>query len=98
MIAAFLAADKLSDMANTEILPVVVFGAIALLVLITARMGKPRRKEASTEFPPALGTRIVLWLVMLVWAMLILAPLGLGMNWLALISWSAQYGCCGAGQ
>ncbi len=85
MRAGFVIWDKLAEMSKTELLRVVIGAAIALLVLVSAKLGRPRKREASTEFPPALGTRIVLCAVMLVWVMLILASLDVGMNWLAFI-------------
>jgi len=66
-------------------LSLLFFGALVALVVITSKLGRPKRRAASTDFPAPLGAKLIAWALMAVWMLLLLAPLGVGMYWLAAI-------------
>jgi hypothetical protein len=59
------------------------FALLVALVLITSALGKPKRLPTTTDFPPPLGAKLIVWASMVVWMMLLFAPLDLGLYWLA---------------
>ena len=73
-------ADKLLE---THLAQGLVALVITLLVTVSAKYGKVQQGTNGLRFRPSLGTRLVLWMCMGLWAMLILAPLDLGIYWLA---------------
>jgi hypothetical protein len=60
-----------------------VFAALALFVVITAVRGRPRRGFTNTEYPPPFGARLIVWISLGLWALLILPALDLAIYWLA---------------
>ena len=61
------------------------FGALVALVVITSRLGRPKRRATCTDFPAPMGTKLIACALMALWMMLVVAPLGVGMYWLAAI-------------
>lgn len=72
-------------MLSHQIFRVLFFAALCALVVITSRLGRPKRLAASTDFPAPLGAKLTNWALMALWIMLLVAPLGVGMYWLAAI-------------
>ncbi len=52
---------KLAGEVLTEILRYGFFAALAILVVITSLLAKPRRGILGTEFPAPLGARVIAW-------------------------------------
>jgi hypothetical protein len=65
----------------------VVFALFVLLLIalvrITSLWGRPKRRATRTEFPPPLGAKLIVWISLAVWMLLVVAPLGVGLYWLA---------------
>lgn len=71
-----------------ELVRAFLLTALAVFVIVTSRLGRPRRREGITEFPPAWGTRIVLWITIGLWTLMAWASVDVGIYWLAfLLMW-----------
>jgi hypothetical protein len=77
--------EVFDELLTTHAIQAVVFGALAALIVLSARLSKPKRQELSTDFPAPVGMRIVLWVVLGLFTMLIIAAFDVGWDWLALI-------------
>jgi hypothetical protein len=53
------------------------------LVRITSLWGRPKRRATITEFPPPLGAKVIVWVSLAFWMLLVYASLDVGMYWLA---------------
>ncbi len=73
------------DLIKTELLPPLIFGALVLLVVLTAVLGRPKRLPVGVEFPAPFGARLICWAQLVLWTLLILAPIELGWYWLAAV-------------
>jgi hypothetical protein len=71
------------ELLKENLLRVLFWGGLVLFVLISAALARPRRRFTLTEYPPPLGVRFIAWACMAIWALLIAAPLDLGMYCLA---------------
>ncbi len=69
--------------AKNLLTPGIFLGLLALLVAISAALGKPKQRFATIEFPPPIGVRIITWASLAAWVVLVLAPLALRIYWLA---------------
>jgi hypothetical protein len=76
---------RLTQVISSHELSLLFFGALVALVVITSKLGRPKRLPTSTDFPAPLGAKLIAWSLMAVWMMLLLAPLGVGMYWLAAV-------------
>jgi len=75
--------EQLAQQIGSHAVSSLFFGALVVLVVITSILGKPKRHATTTDFPAPLGAKLIVWASMIVWAMLVFAPLDLGMYWLA---------------
>jgi hypothetical protein len=76
---------RLAQLIGSHELSLLFFGALVALVIVTSILGRPKRRPTSTDFPAPLGAKLIAWALMAVWMMLLFAPLGVGMYWLATI-------------
>ena len=77
---------QVSQQVTSDTLRVLFFGLLVALVVITSALGKPKRRATTTDFPPPLGAKLIVWACLAVWMVLLFAPLTLGMYWLAALS------------
>lgn len=75
--------EQLAQHLGSHAASALFFAALGALVVITSILAKPKRHPTTTDFPAPLGAKLIVWTSMMVWAMLVVAPLGLGMYWLA---------------
>jgi hypothetical protein len=69
---------KLAEEVVTEIVRHAFFALLALLVIITSVLAKPKKAILGTYFPAPLGARLIAWGSIGVWIMLALAALDVG--------------------
>jgi len=75
--------NRLAQRIDSHALSALFFALLGTLVAITSALGKPKRLATTTDFPPPLGARLIVWASLAVWMMLLFAPLDLRMYWLA---------------
>jgi hypothetical protein len=81
--AAFRSTSGSDWQPSSELFRVLFFGALVLLVVLTSVLGKPKRRGATTHFPPPLGAKMIVWASLGLWIFLLLGPIAIGMYWLA---------------
>lgn len=75
--------ERLAQLIDSHTLSALFFGLLVILVVVTSALGRPKRRATTTDFPPPLGAKLIVWACLAVWMMLLFAPLSLGMYWLA---------------
>lgn len=74
---------KLGGEVITEVIRYGFFAALAILVVVTSLLAKPRRGILGTEFPAPLGARLIAWGSVGAWLVLALAAFAVGWRMVA---------------
>ncbi len=77
--------ENTGELVLDSLIKCLLVAAIAFVVIVTAKSGKPRVRGNATEYPPAWGTRIVLWITIGLWVLMAWAALDVGLSWLTFL-------------
>jgi hypothetical protein len=73
--------DELKHFVAGHFIETVFFFALGALVMVTARLARPKRREIATDYPPPFGMSVILWVVVGLFGMLMLAAADVGWTW-----------------
>lgn len=76
---------RLAQLVSSHELALLFFGVLVAMVVITSKLGRPKRSATSTDFPAPFGAKLIAWSLLALWMMLLVAALGVGMYWLAAV-------------
>jgi hypothetical protein len=75
--------DRMVELIGSRALFALLVLLLIAFVRITALWGRPKRRATRTEFPPPIGAKVIVWVSLAFWMLLVFASLDLGMYWLA---------------
>ncbi len=77
--------ESLDDQLISHVIQGLLVVVLSLVVITTSKAGKPRVRDGATEYRPAWGTKIVLWITIALWTLMAWASIDVGLPWLAFL-------------